>query len=274
MDIETYYRLTATVITVLLGLCVGSFLNVVIYRLPNNMSLSFPASHCPKCNYKLKWYDNIPLLSYLILGGKCRSCKDKISPRYITVELLNCILWLLCLFVFGYRDVRSVVMTLCAAIACSMCICIALIDFEHKIIFDRFHIILIVFGLLFALFESNFSFKQIVLNILTGFVCFGLFWILGFIVGKMKNAEAMGGGDMKFVFSAGIFLGASRSLLLLLVASVTASVFILVSKAKDGKENEEDIQYPFGPFLSFGFVTALMFGEIIINTYMKLLGME
>lgn len=274
MDIVTYYRLTATVITALIGLCIGSFLNVVIYRLPNNMSLSFPASHCPKCNYELKWYDNIPILSYLMLGGKCRSCKERISPRYITVELLNCILWLLCLSVFGYKDVMSVVTALCAAAACSVCICVALIDFEHKIIFDRFHIILIILGIVFTLFESSFSFKAVAFNILTGLVCFGLFWILGFIVEKMKNVEAMGGGDMKFVFSAGIFLGASRSLLLLLIASVTASIFILVSRLKSGEENEEDRQYPFGPFLSFGFVTALLFGEIIINNYMNLFGME
>ena len=101
------------VLTALLGLCVGSFLNVVIYRVPNGMSIAMPPSHCPKCGYKLKWYDNIPVLSYIILGGKCRSCKEPISPRYTIVELLIMLLWLL-----GWKNL--IVMVLVASLVGSV----------------------------------------------------------------------------------------------------------------------------------------------------------
>ena len=91
---ETVYLVFTYVLTGLLGLCIGSFLNVVIYRVPLGMSVVYPPSHCPKCDYKLKWYDNIPVLSYCLLGGKCRSCGEHISFRYTVVELANMLLWL------------------------------------------------------------------------------------------------------------------------------------------------------------------------------------
>ena len=95
MGPQEFTMLCVYILSGILGLCVGSYLNVVIYRLPNEMNLSKPGSHCTKCNYSLKWYDNIPVLSYLILGGKCRKCKSPISPRYMIVELFNAALWLL-----------------------------------------------------------------------------------------------------------------------------------------------------------------------------------
>ena len=97
---ELAISIITIVLTILLGLCVGSFLNVVIYRLPNGMSLAKPASHCPKCQNPIRWYDNIPVVSYLILGGKCRHCKEKISFRYPFVELFNTAMWFLCLLCF------------------------------------------------------------------------------------------------------------------------------------------------------------------------------
>ena len=86
---DTYFTVVAYIMASVVGLCVGSFLNVVIYRLPNKMSLAFPPSHCTSCDYTLKWYDNIPVLSYIMLGGKCRGCKSRISPRYMLVEIFN-----------------------------------------------------------------------------------------------------------------------------------------------------------------------------------------
>ena len=132
------------VLTALLGLCVGSFLNVVIYRVPNGMSIAMPPSHCPKCGYKLKWYDNIPVLSYLILGGKCRSCKEPISPRYTIVELLNMLLWLL--FALSFHDNIFYLVVCC--LAASTLVVIAFIDLEHMLIFDRFQIIMLALGVL------------------------------------------------------------------------------------------------------------------------------
>ena len=93
INMGDFVYVVALILAGVLGLCVGSFLNVVIYRLPNGMNLAKPASHCPKCKKEIKWYDNIPVLSYIILGGKCRNCKTHISFRYTLVELLNAILW-------------------------------------------------------------------------------------------------------------------------------------------------------------------------------------
>ena len=108
---ETILNITIYLLVSLFGLAIGSFLNVVIYRLPNNMSLVKPSSHCPKCGYKLKWYDNIPVLSYLLLKGKCRSCKDKISPRYMVVELMGLFISLGVFLVYGL-SLNYVIVTL------------------------------------------------------------------------------------------------------------------------------------------------------------------
>ena len=111
MDSHTFTLICVYILSGLLGLCVGSFLNVVIYRLPNNMSLANPGSHCTSCQYSLRWYDNIPVVSYLLLGGKCRKCKSRISPRYMLVELLNSVLWVLSVALFW----ESSVVYACAA---------------------------------------------------------------------------------------------------------------------------------------------------------------
>ena len=97
---DPYILVWVYILAGVFGLCVGSFLNVLIYRLPRGMNIVFPASHCTNCNYKLKWYDNIPVLSYIILRGKCRNCGARISPRYTIVEILNCLIWLACAWAF------------------------------------------------------------------------------------------------------------------------------------------------------------------------------
>ena len=123
MDVEQFIMLCVYVLVGLLGVCVGSFLNVVIYRLPRKMSLARPGSHCTACGYALKWYDNIPILSWLLLGGKCRKCGERISPRYMIVELANGLLWILSVYLFGCSFY-----TLIAAVMSSLLICIFFID--------------------------------------------------------------------------------------------------------------------------------------------------
>jgi len=280
LTLEVYYYTVETVLIVLFGLCVGSFLNVVIYRLPNNMSLANPPSHCPNCGYELKWYDNVPILAYLFLGGKCRNCRDKISPRYIIVEMLNGALWLLCFLTFGFTGWRQIVMTCSGAIACSICICVALIDLEHKIIFDRFQIALGILGILFTIADEN---ANIFINIISAFAVGLIFYLIGFIVSRKVGQEALGGGDVKFSFVAGLFLGWQRFVLMSLISSVTAAVAIFAANGKtkklstyqtDTKGDFSKKEYPFGPFLVFGFVIALLFGTKIISSYFGLLGIE
>ena len=104
-----FERTVAYVMSGVIGLCVGSFLNVVIYRLPRGMNLSYPPSHCTTCNYRLRWYDNIPVLSWLMLKGKCRNCGAPISFRYTAVEIINTLLWILCAIMFWQQDGRFAV---------------------------------------------------------------------------------------------------------------------------------------------------------------------
>ena len=124
------YDVIAFVLFGVFGLCIGSFLNVVIYRLPLGMSLAKPDSHCTKCNYFLKWYDNIPVLSYLMLGGKCRKCKSPISPRYMLVEIFTCLCFLACALLFWkHNPVYAVI----SALFCCSLICIFFIDLDNRL---------------------------------------------------------------------------------------------------------------------------------------------
>ena len=245
-----------------LGLCVGSFLNVVIYRLPNEMSLSKPSSHCTSCGYSLKWYDNIPVLSYLMLGGKCRKCKEKISPRYMFVELLNAILWLACAFLFAENDIYYAIIS---AILCSVLICVFFIDLKHLIIFDRFHIIILCLGIVAIFFDTFTVWYDHLIGMLAGGLVFLLLYFATILIYKK---EGLGFGDVKLAFVVGLFLGWQKFLLAIIIATFLASVILLIVKAV--KKKEKGAEYPFGPFISVGVITALLAGNYIINWYLSL----
>ena len=248
----------------ILGLCVGSFLNVVIYRLPREMGLSKPGSHCAKCGYSLKWYDNIPVLSYLLLGGKCRKCKKPISPRYAAVELACAALWLLCAFLFVEK---SIPLACIYMLVCAVFICIFFIDLEHMIIPDRFQIILLVLGLVSIFFDYQYEWLSHVIGGLAGFL---VFYILSFAFEKLCGREGLGGGDVKLAGVVGLLLGWERLLLGLLIATIPAAIIMLIlSRGKTG----EDRQFPFAPFLVIGFGTSMLFGAQIIEWYLSLFGL-
>ena len=145
-------RILVIIMTAVLGLVVGSFLNVLIYRLPLNKSIAFPASHCPKCEHKLKWYDNIPTLSYLILGGKCRYCKEPINPRYLVVELTNAALWLISYKLFGFSPMFAL-----SCVFLSVLIVIIFIDLEHFIIPDILVLVILGLGVISLFFPYEMS---------------------------------------------------------------------------------------------------------------------
>ena len=248
----------------LLGLCVGSFLNVVIYRVPNGMSVAFPPSHCPNCDYKLKWYDNIPVLSYLILGAKCRSCKQPISFRYTAVELLNALFWLGAVWLFWEQ---SVVYAIVVALASSVLVCIAFIDLEHQLIFDRFNLSLLVLAIVAVFFDKQIVWYERLIGFGVGAVFFvGVYYLAQLIFKK----EALGGGDVKLGAVMGLLLGWKAFLLSMLVATVLASVVLLIlQKATHGQKGKE---YPFAPFLVLGCLVGLFFGNEIVSAYVSLLG--
>lgn len=269
MSPELYFKVVLCVLTGLVGLCVGSFLNVVIYRLPEHMSLATPPSKCPKCGYKLRWFDNIPIFSYLFLNGKCRQCREKISPRYLIVELSNMILWLLCLFRFATYGWRGILCAVTAAIACSLCLCIALIDLDRQIVFDRFQIMMGVLAVLFTIGDTETGW----ISHLIGGVAGGLaFWLIGLIVSRRVGQDALGGGDVKFAAVTGLFLGGGKFVIMVLIASISACIVLLTLGKKSTDENRRE--YPFGPFLTAGFIIALFGGEWMIHTYLRILGME
>ncbi len=260
---DEFYLAVAYILAAIIGLCVGSFLNVVIYRLPNKMSLVKPNSHCPACKYELRWYDNIPVLSYLILGGKCRKCKARISFRYAAVELANAALWVLCVLFFWQK---SIVLACIYALVCSIFICIFFIDLEHKIIFDRFQIMLLVLSLASIFFDKDYGWLS---HVIGGVAGFAVFFLVAWVFEKVSKREGLGGGDVKLACVAGLLLGWERLLLSLIIATVPAAIIMLI--ASRGKEGE-DREFPFAPFLICGFSVAMFFGTQILNWYLSLLG--
>ena len=263
-DINQFYLIVSYVLVGIVGLCVGSFLNVVIYRIPEGMSLAKPNSHCPKCKYELKWYDNIPVLSYVLLGGKCRNCKAHISFRYTAVELSNMLLWLGCAFL--YRQ-QSIPLACIYMLVLSVFICVFFIDLEHKVVFDRFQLILLGLGIVSIFFDKSCVWYS---HLIGGVIGFGVFYLVAFFFEKITGRDGLGGGDIKLAGTAGLLLGWERLLLSLLVATIPAAIVMLIKKR--GKEGEEK-EFPFAPFLVVGFTVALLFGTQIIEWYLSLLGL-
>ncbi len=263
MTAQEFTMLCVYVLAGTLGLCVGSFLNVVIYRLPNEMSLSKPGSHCTKCNYSLKWYDNIPVLSYLLLGGKCRKCKTRISPRYMIVEIVNALLWLLAAALFWEK---SPVYACSVAVVCSSLICIFFIDLEHMLIYNRFTL-LVALGGVAAIFAGVGSawYDHLIGAVVGGAMFLGLYY--GAIA--VLKQEGLGFGDVKYAAAAGLLLGWQKFLFGILVASVVgAVVMVITNRITDADKRKE---YPFGPYLVAGTLVALFAGDAVIAWYLEIL---
>lgn len=265
---DLYESVVLYVMTALIGVCVGSFLNVVIYRVPNRMSVAFPASHCPKCGYVLKWYDNIPLISYFLLGGKCRACKMHISPKYAAVEFANMVLWLISAVMFWEE---SIIAACLAALASSLMICIFFIDLDHKIILDRFVIMIGILGIASAFCDPAYGWLS---HVIGGVVGFGSFYLIALCFEKLRGKEGLGGGDIKLTAVCGLLLGWERLLLSIVIAAVSASVVLLIlsRKAESDSADGANAEYPFAPFLTSGFALAMFLGEDIIEWYLALLG--
>lgn len=259
LQFDGFYLTVTYILSAIVGLCVGSFLNVVIYRLPLGMSLSTPPSHCPKCDYRLRWYDNIPVLSYCVLGGKCRSCKTHISFRYTLVELSNALLWVACVWRFESNLLYAAI----AAVAVSVSVCVFFIDLEQMLIFDRFQIILGVLGVAAIFLDKNYPWYSHLIGAAVGFL---LFFGVAYLVGKLLDREALGGGDVKFAAVTGLFLGWEKLILMMLLSSVIGSVVMLALRKKNGESRE----IPFGPFLAGGFTVAMFFGDAILTWYLSL----
>ena len=244
----------------ILGTVVGSFLNVCICRLPEGKSIVSPPSACPKCGQQIRWYENIPIISFLVLRAKCRSCSLPISWRYPLVEALNGLLTLLLFLKFGVS-----LSFLALFIFCSSLVVITFIDLDHQIIPDEISLPGIVIGFLFAIFLPWNGWFNSLLGILLGG---GSLFLVAWGYEKLTGKEGMGGGDIKLLAMMGAFLGWRSVLFIIFAASLIGSVIgitaMLVQK-KDGK-----LAIPFGPFLAFGAILYIFYGRQIIFWYLSI----
>ncbi|KJR42551.1 type IV prepilin-like protein leader peptide processing enzyme [Candidatus Magnetoovum chiemensis] len=249
------------------GLIVGSFLNVCIYRLPRNMSIVSPRSRCIACGSYIKFYHNVPLISYLLLKGKCPNCGVKISFRYPFVEFLNAILYVLLLYRFGFEPYVFMYMLLVSAL-----IVITFIDIDFQIIPHSITLPGIIIGIIasFLILPDPYTNNGLLglKGSLIGFALgFGVFYSIIVISKLILGKEGMGGGDVMLMAMAGAFLGWKHVLLITFIGSLVGSLFgvlFILIKHKDRKQ-----EIPFGPYLSFGIIISLFFGKDIINLYLN-----
>lgn len=242
------------------GAFIGSFLNVCIYRIPRKKSIILPASSCPHCGSSIKPWDNIPILSYIFLRGKCRSCKRSISLRYPIVELLTALLFWLTLHRFGLT-----LSTGSYLIFISTLIVIAFIDLEHHIIPNSISLPGIVIGFLLAWLTLPLSALQSLIGILTGG---GFIYLVSLASLVILGKEGMGGGDIKLMAMIGAVLGWKNTLLTIFLGSVAGSLIGISLMTLKKKKRDDPI--PFGPFLVLGAITSLFLGNQIMEWYFSL----
>ncbi len=242
------------------GAVVGSFLNVCICRMPKDESVVSPPSHCPVCNYQIRWYDNIPIVSYLFLRGKCRGCHTGISIQYPLVELINGLLTLALFLRFGPTLAFAVLFLFCSAL-----VVITFIDLEHQIIPDEISLSGIVIGFICSFFITGHGWINSLLGILLGG---GFLWLVAYGYQLATGRDGMGGGDIKLLAMMGAFLGWKAVLFIIFASSLLGSVIgvsIMLLQKKDSK-----FAIPFGPYLALGAVLYIFYGRQVILWYLRL----
>ena len=252
-----YYG-TDIILLFILGLIVGSFSNVCIYRIPRNESIVYPASHCPKCSTTIRLIDNIPLLSYFLLKGRCRNCGSKISIQYPIVELLTGLIYLIIYLTYDLS-----IQSLIYIILSSALIIITFIDLKEQIIPDVISLPGVVAGLVISFFVPYISSLSSLLGIIAGGGTILIIALIGTIIFKK---EAMGGGDVKLAAMVGAFLGWKYVILALFLGffiGALAGIFLILAKIR----SREDM-IPFGPFIVVGSIAALLWGERILLWYL------
>lgn len=249
------------ILTFIYGLIIGSFLNVLIYRIPRNESIAWPGSHCPACSHGLKWYDNIPLVSYLLLKGRCRYCKAKISARYPLVESLNAFVYIIMYLKFGF-GVDFIFYSLMS----SVLLAIVFIDLKEMIIPDSLVLCILVLSIVqkainYFLYGISPDLIGSILGLLAGG---GLFLAIAVI-----SRGGMGGGDVTLTGALGFVLGVKYILLNIFLSFVLGAIISIALLALKIKTRKDPI--PFGPFIVLGFLITSLWGGEIINWYFILL---
>jgi leader peptidase (prepilin peptidase)/N-methyltransferase len=265
-------------LALVLGLVIGSFLNVVILRLPQGGSITLPRSHCPNCRQMIHWYDNVPVLSYLVLRGRCRNCKKRISARYPLIEVLSAVIGLLLYFKFGLTIEWAIFFAFSAVL-----LVLAFIDLDHRILPDRITLNGIWIGILVSvylaqpsplvsrLFRSlgieglNPRVVALTASLLGALAGGGLLWGVAEAYLRLRGIEGMGFGDVKMMAMVGAFLGAPLALLTIMIGSLLGSIIGLIFIRLANKTREYEL--PFGTFLSFAGIIAVLYGEDLVRWY-------
>lgn len=273
------------VFTFLFGLIIGSFLNVCIVRIPGGKSIVMPSSACTQCGAAIRPYDNIPVLSYLLLTGKCRKCKTKISPMYPAVELLAGVLFLACYETFGLTTEA-----LKWAVFSAIMIVLVFTDLRERVLPDAVNYSGLALGLALSLFTkpsdgtaawlANRMFEfpppapvvSLADALFGAAIGSGLLWLVSEAYFKLRGREGMGLGDVKMMLMAGAFLGVKRTLLMIFTGSVLGSVLGLLFILARRKDSEYEL--PFGTFLGMAALLVVFFGTPVINWYQSLLGVR
>lgn len=253
----------ATILAVgafVIGAVVGSFLNVCIYRLPLEQSVVSPGSRCMGCGTAIRWYDNIPIFSWLLLRGRCRSCSTPFSIRYPLVELLTGLLALLLFLKFGLTPALGIMFLFSCAL-----VVITFIDFDHQIIPDEISLPGIVVGFLCSFFLPGHDWLSSLLGIVAGWgslalVFYGYLWLTG--------REGMGGGDAKLLAMMGAFLGLQSVPFIIFASSLVGTVAGLSIMAIQRKDRH--LAIPFGPYLALGAFLYIFVGPQLIQWYLQI----
>lgn len=239
------------ILVFIVGAVVGSFLNVCIHRIPEDRSIAFPASHCPKCGQAIRWYDNIPLFGYLILKGRCRDCRERISFRYPLVEALTAVFALSLYGKFGF----GLPCLVAFLFICSL-IVITFIDLSHQIIPHVITLPGIPVFFLGAVFVMGLTPMDAFVGLMTGVA---VLYLIAVYYESITGQEGMGGGDVNLLGMLGAFLGWQSLLFILLIGAFAGAIVGLTLMFFQGKNLKYAV--PFGPFLSLGGVVYLFWGE-------------
>ena len=237
------------------GAVVGSFLNVCIFRLPAKTSIIKPLSQCPHCHHPIRFYDNIPIISFIVLRGKCRDCDGKISWRYPLVELITAVLSLLLFLQFGLT-LRFLIFFIFTAVL----IVITFIDLDHQIIPDVLTLPGIPIFFLLAIFVVKIPWLEALIGLLIGG---GVLFAIAFVYELLTKREGMGGGDIKLLAMIGGFLGWKSLIFILLFSSFSGAIVGITAMII----KKQDMKYavPFGPFLSAAAVAYLFWGDAFMH---------
>lgn len=262
------------------GGLIGSFLNVVIYRLPRGIFFESTFSRCPSCAAAIKFYDNIPVLSYLLLGGRCRGCRAPISPRYPVVEALTAMLFALTTYVVLTRGAWLALpfdLIFVAVILALIFIDAELMILPNKITYPGFIIAVLVrlivpnlYGVESFAANSNLDNPMLlsaINSILGALIGGGSLWLVGWLWKRLRGVDAMGLGDVKMMFMVGAYLGWTLTLVTIFISFLTGAVGGVLFMYKSGKR-DLSMQLPFGIFLGIGAIISLLFGTDLLNWYL------